>query len=175
MDAFVASAKRRNVDDNEAIALFDWSVEAYAVCGRNLPGYQHVVAKDVALDQLAPDTDGRSVTVTGVDDTTDGVRPAFRSVPAVAVCAVAPDGYEVVSRQSGTTSVKISSCPGDTIAYSAGFSKQDETGHTVISEAMLAQLVADPGRTAPSSTRITAKNVESLSENDLTAVTICAS
>ncbi|MEQ7127839.1 hypothetical protein ABN034_25420 [Actinopolymorpha sp. B11F2] len=96
-------------------------------------------------------------------------------MPGVAVYAVAPDGYEVVSRQSGTTSVKIISCPGDTIAHCAGFSKQDETDHTVIFEAMLAQLVADPGRTARSSTRITAKNVESLSANDLTAVTICAS
>jgi hypothetical protein len=115
-DGFVATAKQRPVEDKAGSSL-GWSVEAFAVCGRELPGYERVVASDgdvdrrvtatavcpngkrvigvggtvsdpfdmFSFDQLMPDAEGRSVTVTGVDDSTDGVRSAFRFVNAVAV------------------------------------------------------------------------------------------
>ena len=207
-DTFTATAKRRAVE-NEAIKSVDWSVKAVAVCGRDLPGYEHVVAQDGALDQrvtatatcptgkrvigvggavsdafdmfsfdaLTPDAGGTSVTVSGVDDTTDGVRAAFRNVQAIAVCATPPNGYEVVSRRLGfaTPFVTFGACPSGKVAYSAGFSKQDEAGHAIISEAMLLRVDSDPSSTAPDTARVTAQNIESLPENGVTATSICAS
>ncbi len=174
LDSFVATANRRFVED-QALARFNWSLEAFAVCGPELPGYEHVAAKNVdsdqrvtstvacptgkrvigagggigdqfgmfSFDQLGPDSDGTSVTVTGVDDITDGVRPGLRAVLAVAVCAFPPEGYEVsrpasaTGQDDATLRTATASCPDDKRIYGTGFSKRDDAGHAVVTSLSL--------------------------------------
>jgi hypothetical protein len=206
LDSFVVTAKRRPVE-GAAPAISDWSVQAFAVCGRALPGYERVVAGDgdldrqvtatavcptdkrvigmggavsdpfdmFSFDRMIPDAAGTSVTVTGVDDSTDGVRAAFRVVQAIAVCAFPPDGYKVTSRgtflDQGFSLDVDSECPDGTTAYSAGFSKQDgDTGHVLIDEAFMRP--ASSADKLPGLVEVTAKNASD-PENSLRAAAIC--
>jgi hypothetical protein len=49
-DIFRATAKRRTVR-NTAIAVREWSLEVFAVCGPELPGYEKVTVSDISAEQ----------------------------------------------------------------------------------------------------------------------------
>jgi len=207
-DSFVATANRRVVKDQAIPARFDWSLEAFAVCGPELPGYEHVSAKEVAvdqrvsasavcpagkrvvgagggmgdelgmfsLDQMSPDADGTAVTVSGVDDTTDGVRPNLRTVLAIAVCAVPTGDYEVVTPASAgqddpTLREATASCRDGRFMYGVGFSKVDDTGHAIVTS-------LTPRREAgrPDSMRVTSPDSGRPADEGITlaATAICA-